>query len=259
MTSALLLTAVLSACQAERVTWEIEGVEREAVVYPPAKRSEGGPPLVFGFHGHGGRVRNAARTFRFQDLWPEAVVVYMQGLPTPGKLTDPEGKKPGWQHDKEAQGGRDLKFFDAVLASMKKRFGVDPNRIYCTGHSNGGGFTYLLAGARPGVFAAVAPSAAAGIRHLRGASPVPLMHIAGRRDTLVKFEWQEWTMKAARRLNGCEGKGETWEKIGTRYASTKGAEVVTLIHDGTHKYPPAAPGLIVKFFKAQVRPSKVDR
>src|SRR6478672_3764464 len=51
-------------------------------------------PLVFDFHGHGGKDRHAARSHRLHEAWPEAVVVYMQGLNTPGKLTDPEGKKP---------------------------------------------------------------------------------------------------------------------------------------------------------------------
>ncbi|MEI9864297.1 MAG: hypothetical protein WDN00_07025 [Limisphaerales bacterium] len=45
-----------------------------------------------------------------------------------------------------------MKFFDAVLARLKQDYKVDAKRIYCTGHSNGGGFTYLLWLARGDVF-----------------------------------------------------------------------------------------------------------
>ena len=51
------------------------------------------------------------------------------------------------------QGDRDLKFFDEVLSTLKKEYKVDANRVYATGHSNGGAFTYLLWGERGDVFA----------------------------------------------------------------------------------------------------------
>ena len=106
-------------------------------------------------------MKYAANKFAYHKHWPEAIVVYMQGLNTPGTLTDPQGKLPGWQKTFGDQGDRDLKFFDAVLATLKKDYKVDEKRIYATGHSNGGGFTYLLWAARGDVFAAVAPCAAA--------------------------------------------------------------------------------------------------
>src|SRR5688500_17553323 len=115
-------------------TWEVDGVRREALVYPPSRPTGGKTPLVFDFHGHGGTARHAARTHHIHDAWPEALVVYMQGLPTPGKLTDPEGKRSGWQHGPGDQKDRDLKFFDVVLASMNKDHAVDGDRIYATGH-----------------------------------------------------------------------------------------------------------------------------
>ena len=89
-------------------------------------------------------MNNAARSFQIHERWDEAIVVYMQGLNTPGQLTDPEGKKRGWQKEKGDQKDRDLRFFDEVLKAMKSEYKVDVKRIYSTGHSNGGGFTYLL-------------------------------------------------------------------------------------------------------------------
>ncbi len=245
----------LVAAEPTRMNWTIEGVKREVDVFTPSKPSSDPPPLVFGFHGHGGNMRNAARSFRLHELWPEAVVVYMQGLNTPGRLTDPEGKKPGWQSSVGDQSDRDLKFFDSVLASMKEKHKIDERRVYSTGHSNGGGFTYLLWAARGEVFAAVAPSAAVGGRLLGDLKPKPVLHVAAENDELVKFSWQQARITRLRTLNGC-GEGTEWDKNCTLYPSKDGNPVVTMIHLGTHKYPEEAPPLIVKFFKEHRRPAK---
>lgn len=121
LTAFSLMAASLQAGEPQRREWEVQGVKREALLYVPAKGADQatGVPLVFGFHGHGGSMRNAARSFRLHEVWPESLVVYMQGLNTPGRLTDPEGKRAGWQSTVGNQGDRDLLFFDAVLATLK--------------------------------------------------------------------------------------------------------------------------------------------
>ena len=87
---ALLLLGPLS--DPERMEWKVDDVEREALVCAPSKPGEGKPPLVFAFHGHGGTMRNAARSFAFHERWPEAVVVYPQGLLTPASSRTPRGR-----------------------------------------------------------------------------------------------------------------------------------------------------------------------
>ncbi len=257
MNTWLLALLVARGADPERVEWKVDGVAREALVAAPSRPGEGRPPLVFAFHGHGGTMRNAARTFAFHERWPEAVVVYPQGLPTPGRLTDPEGKRPGWQHGAGEQGDRDLTFFDAMLATMKEKHRIDEDRVYATGHSNGGAFTYLLWGTRGAALAAVAPSAAAGSRSLAVAKPLPALHVAGEKDALVTFAMQQRAIAAIRTLNGCEAAGKDWAPGCTIYASPKGAPVVTFIHPGTHKYPDEAPPLIVRFFKEHSRGERV--
>ena len=274
MTTTILLRAVrraflslifiggLAQAEPERRTWQVDGVEREALVavpsVPPA--GETPAPLVFVFHGHGGTMHHAARTFSLHTRWPEAVCVYMQGLPTVGRLTDPEGKKSGWQPQAGAGGDRDLKFFDAVLATLNKEQKIDPKRIYATGHSNGGAFTYLLWGQRGDVFAAMAPSAAVAVGQLKDMKPKPVLHLAGKNDPLVRFAWQEITMAALRRLNEC-GSGESMNGNLTRYPSTAGCPVFTWIHGGGHEFSAAAAAEIARFFKetadqAQAAPAK---
>jgi len=238
--------------------WTIDGVVRKALVYVPAAAKAApvaGAPVVFAFHGHGGGMTQASRAFGVHTLWPEAVVVYMQGLPTKG-MTDPEGKLPGWQKSPGDYGDRDLTFFDTVLATLKKENKVDAKRVFSTGHSNGGQFTYLLWAMRGDVFAAMAPSAAApGLGWYEKLKPKPALHVAGTNDELVKFGVQERTMKVVRTLNACGAEGEAWAKAGpitgTLYPSKSGTPFVSLIYPGTHKYPAEAPGLIVRFFKEQ--------
>jgi polyhydroxybutyrate depolymerase len=239
--------------------WTIDGTTREALVHIPAASAPKPYPLVFAFHGHGGTMQNAAATFDYHQVWPEAVVVYMQGLNTPGRLTDPEGKKSGWQHSTGFQGDRDLKFFDTVLASLKSDTTVDDRRIYSTGHSNGGGFTYLLWRTRGDVFAAMAPSAAAGpgegwLKNIAALKPKPVMHLAGEMDPLVKYDWQKETIQTLIKLNGCDEKGVEWAPQCTLYQSKTGTPVVKLIHSGGHNFPAEAPALFVKFFKEHAKP-----
>ena len=238
----------LSARGFEQLEFQVDGVRREATICVPASAKATNIPVVFVFHGHGGNMRQAARSFAIERQWPEAIVVYMQGLNTPGRLTDPEGKRTGWQSAAGEQGDRDLKFFDVVLTRLKRDYQVDAKRVYSTGHSNGGGFTYLLWAERGDVFAAVAPSAAVA-RYPNRLKSKPAMHLAGEKDTLVKFAWQKAMMEAVRKVNGCEAEGEPWNVLCTLYPSKGGTPLVTFIHPGGHEFSREAPALIVKFFQ----------
>ena len=238
-----------------RREWTVDGVVRQALVSEMESDKMKAAPVVFVFHGHGGNMGQAAKSFAIHLLWPEVIVVYPQGLPTPSALVDPEGKKSGWQHAAGGQDDRDLKFFDAMLATLRKDYRVDDKRIYVTGHSNGVYFTYLLWAMRGGQLAAVAPSAACVGAALAVLKPKPVLHVAGAKDPLVKFAWQMATVDTVRKLNQC-GEGQPWEEQPgcTLYPSKRGAPVVTCIHPGGHVFPPAAPALIVKFFKEHALP-----
>lgn len=233
--------------------WDMDGVMRQALVWVPESIPTNGCAMIFAFHGHGGSAAQAARHFHYHEIWPEAMMVYMQGLPTPGPLTDPEGKRNGWNSKPGDPDNRDLKFFDTVLSSLQEEYNIDSKRIYCTGHSNGAGFTYCLWAARGDVFAAVAPSGAFSMEALPKLKPKPALHVAGENDTLVKFIWQQRMMSLVHQVNRCEKSGEPWASsgnlTGTLYPSESGTPLVTLIHPGGHTFPKEAPELIVRFFK----------
>jgi polyhydroxybutyrate depolymerase len=233
--------------------WTVEGTEREALVFAPEVPSKAKPPLILAFHGHGGNMRFAARGMHFQDAWPEAVVVYLQGLPTAGFILDQKGVRPGWQHDAGQLNDRDLKFVDAVLATLREKYSVDERRIYATGFSNGGLFTYLLWAQRPNVFAAFAPGGAVILPTVRVTQPRPALHFGGERDRLARFAKQQETIEQIRKLNGCSARGESCGTYCTLYPSTTGTPVATFIHPGGHFYPPPVTAVIVKFFQEHLR------
>lgn len=234
----------------KRMEWKVGGVTREALVYAPEPSK--GAPLVFVWHGHGGTMRHASVSFALHKLWPEAVVVYPQGLPTSGKIVDREGRLPGWQFNPGENDDRDLKFFDAMLDSFKRDLEVDPGRVFATGHSNGGRFVYLLWATRADAIAAFAPSASAATGLLGRMKPRPCLHIAGENDRLVAFANQRRTMDQVRKINGCDDDGRRWGDFDvkvTLYPSRNKAPLVTAIYPGGHEFPREGPELIVKFFR----------
>jgi len=236
------------ARKASTIEVKVGKTVREALVYEPVEKAPKPFPTVMVFHGHGGQPLGASRSMSFQKAWPEALVVFPKGVPTPGRLTDPEGKRSGWQHRVGDHGDRDLLFFDALLKELGQK--RELGDLFVTGHSNGGGFSYLLMGQRPEKIKAVAASACGGRPAPQG-KPRPVMHIAGRTGPLVLFANQSQTIEAWKTFNRCGEEGVPWERVATRYASPLGCPVVTFIHDGDHKYPVEAVPLIVRFFKEQ--------
>jgi polyhydroxybutyrate depolymerase len=239
----------LRAAEGARLRIDVDGTQREALVFAPTEKPKsGGSPLVFVFHGHGGSSQSISRTMHMQDIWPDAIVVYPQGLNTPTRV-DPEGKKPGWQRSSGDQKDRDLKFVDAMLASIRKIHEVDDKRIYVTGFSNGGVFTYVLWSERPNVFAAVAPCAGLPLPGVHVKVPKPAFIVAGEADPLVKIENQRAMIEEVRKLNGATSAGKQID-VATLYQSEHGTPVETLVHSGGHVLPKEAPKLIVDFFRA---------
>ncbi|MEO8256007.1 MAG: PHB depolymerase family esterase [Acidobacteriota bacterium] len=230
------------AQRAEVKAWRLNGETRRAIVYAPsAKTASGRAPLVLSFHGHGDNMQN----FQHTDLhraWPEAIVVYFQGLPSRDGLA-------GWQVEKGQDDDRDLALVDAAITSLREEFKVDEARVYSTGFSNGANFTYLLWAERPGVFAAFAPVAARLRPSVKLMRPKPIVHIAGTGDAQIRYADQLAAIEAARRANGATGKGTGCGGGCTIYDSPSGAPVMTWIHPGGHEYPDSTSERIAKFFR----------
>ena len=241
-----VLTPLSVKAESKTMTWTIEGVKREAIVYLPAAKSPGGKaPLIFSFHGYGDDMQSF-QTVDLHKAWPAAIVVYPQGLPTP-RSNQPG--MAGWQVQKGTYDDRDLKFADAALASLRRQYKVDDARIYATGFSNGAAFTYLLWAERPNVFAAFAPVAGTLRASTPPRTPRPVLHVGGVQDNRVKFETQKETIEMARKINGATGKAEGCGPGCLLYGSASGTPVMIWLHTGGHEYPDGTSERIVKFFK----------
>jgi polyhydroxybutyrate depolymerase len=243
-----------AATEPQIMHWTVNGVERQALVYIPESAKLTATPIVFIFHGHGGNMNMMFRSRGFDKLWPEAIIVSPQGLNTPGRLTDPNGELPGWQKGPGDMNDRDLLFFDAMLKTLHDDYKIDDKRIYATGHSNGGSFTYLLLETRSDVLAAAAPSAASAVLAIPRIKPKPILHIMGEKDPLVKPAWQEATINGMMKVNSCSKEGKAYATDATIYASSTGNPFIVYKHAGGHVFPQEANAVVIQFFKSMVKP-----
>lgn len=246
------LAALLLATPSETTrTFQIDNLERKAIVCAPTVSSTH-PPLVFVFHGHGGNMNYSLRKFGVEKLWPEAVVVYPDGMPIKG-MYDPNGTKNGWQKNRGESGDRDLHFFDTMLAAMKKDYGVDPNRVYSMGHSNGAAFTYLLWKERGDKLAAIGPAAAVMMRATPGLKPLPVFIVAGDHDNVVPFRWQQQTIQFLKGYLGVASGTPDWVSGKQMLYQGAKANLGVCVFPGGHNYPDEASKMIVDFFKAHTK------
>jgi len=237
---------------------DVDGHLRSAWIVDPLRAGgdERPRPVVFVFHGHGGRAEGIARGLAIHRHWPDAVTVYPQGLPTPG-LFDKEGRGTGWQHDRGDLADRDLRFFDAMLDALLREGRADPRRVYVTGHSNGGGFCYVLMAARGERLAAAAPSSASAAQHVGDVAlpELPLLHSGSPRDRVIKWRSQMVAIDRARSDRNCGG-GEPLEAQPdvVRFPSPSGP-VCLFEHDEGHRIPRRQAGLTAAFFQQHARPA----
>jgi dienelactone hydrolase len=118
----------------------IDGSVQYYAVTPPVPGFAERPALFFSLHGAGVEAINQARSYA-PKKW--------------GYVVAPTNRRPygfSWE---------DWGRLDAleVLDLVTKRFGIDEERIYLTGHSMGGHGTWFLGATYPGKFAAIGPSA----------------------------------------------------------------------------------------------------
>ncbi len=251
MSSLISVTLLLLAgVSPEFLKLNLEGVERTAVIYAnPEIRHENGAPLVLAFHGHGGNAKRQAERLAIHEAWPEAIVVYPQGESGIRGRTDLRGVRSGWQMRPGQAGDRDLKFVDALLDEISRRYAVDPTRVYTVGHSNGGRFAAVLWVARPDKFAAFASACGQGGTLINQARPKPVMMIMGERDRLVPIRSQRTSIELARKLLGTDEANASHDGYLTVERGPEGLELVTYIHPRGHSWPNDANPHIVDFFQ----------
>ncbi len=112
-------------------------------------------PLLFGLHGGGA---GGADRKLVVGSGPHAMPFYRGQCGKRGWIAVcPTALQAGW-------GGLNHDFIDAILDELRALYNIDENRIYLTGHSMGGGGTWVQGTRIPEVWAAIAPTASYGVR-----------------------------------------------------------------------------------------------
>ncbi|HET6549359.1 MAG TPA: PHB depolymerase family esterase, partial [Solirubrobacter sp.] len=149
-------------------TVEVDGRQRQYLVYVPRRPAVTGPerPVVFMYHGTSGDGERFLKIsgWREQADATGLVAVFPTGLRY--RVLDSGRRVTKWNSfdlaadlDPGETPADDVAFTDAMLADLEAQLPVDARRVYASGFSNGAEFTARLAVERSTVFAAAAFSA----------------------------------------------------------------------------------------------------
>ena len=190
-------TAVTEVCARGDHFDEIEssGQTRQYLLHVPATyKPEEPAALVLVFHGAGIGAERFVGYTRFSSVADREgfLVVYPQGL----------GEEPFWNTSPRSY---DVQFISDLLDHLQRRCQVDPNRIYASGHSNGGGMVDRLACVLGDRLAAIGPvSGAYSSGICLPSRPIAVFAIHGTADNIVSYDGiPEWAADWARR-NRCD-------------------------------------------------------
>lgn len=143
--------------QAGNNTLTVDGLQRQFMLTLPNDADTGGPfPVVFNYHGVGDTAANMSSLlsghvntpdFHFILITPEDTDYMAMGL-----------MNIDWDvlAIPVADDNIEVKLFDAVLACLESRWGVDENAIHSVGFSMGGFVTDLIGVTRGGLLASIA-------------------------------------------------------------------------------------------------------
>ena len=170
-------------------TINYEDIDRTFILYVPSSYDRSSKqPLVFNFHGYGS---NASEQMAYGDMRSQAdangfILVH------PEALDDIYGRSRwnigGWSqsvHD-------DVKFTENLINLLMDKYSINAERIYSTGMSNGGFFSFHLACNLNASFAAVASVTGSmtysTFDNCNPRKPTPVMQIHGSLDATVPYK-----------------------------------------------------------------------
>lgn len=188
---ALGITLAALACAAEPpdgplapgdhdLTVAVGDETRRYILHLPRRANVAAPvPLLLAFHGGGGNAKG------FRDYAGLDAVADREGFAVayPDGSGGIAGRLLTWNAGEccgraMRDGVDDVAFIRALVRDAEGRVQIDRDRIYATGHSNGGMMSYRLAVEAPDLVAAIAPVGGAMIlTEPQLTRPVPVLHI----------------------------------------------------------------------------------
>ena len=166
-----------------------QGIDRDFSVYIPESYTHDSPSsMIFVFHGFGGSNDFIMYTSNFNSISEREnfIVVYPQGSSFWGY---PHWNVGGWTNGSSVN---DVEFIDFLIELISDQYNINQDRVYATGMSNGGFFSYLLACQLSNKIAAIASVTGSMTNEtLNNCDPgkeVPVLQIHGTEDPIVTYE-----------------------------------------------------------------------
>lgn len=194
-TALLLMLAMVSIAMNAIEKIKVGNSVREIIAYAP-KNLPASPALLIACHGYNqdapylqslAKIESVADTAKF-------VVVYANG----------EGK--AWDTSRS----KDTQFMEVIIDSMASRYHINRNRVYLTGFSMGGMFTYHCANRLCNKIAAFCPVSGypMGGPNASSSRPVPILHTHGTSDDVCSYGPAQSHIDAWVKHNGCNATPE---------------------------------------------------
>lgn len=214
-------------------------------------------PLVFNIHGYAQWPANQSNISNWNDLADEEgfIVVYPMGTGLPLQWATSTAV------DDSPEAMKEVVFISDLISQLSALYNIDPQRIYASGLSNGGGMSFMLSCTLADRIAAIGSVSGAYLYPWEGcnpARPVPLIAFHGIDDQVVPYfggpsqmfdvpfpDIPEWMAEYARR-NDCSAESQLppqGQVTGLRYTDcSENADVVFfMIADGGHSWPGGDP------------------
>ncbi len=184
---AFVTTVAIHAQQVINTTLQHDGKTRQYRLYIPASYDASKPaPLILNFHGFTNNINVQYNQSDFRQLAEDNQFIFV----TPQGL----GFLAGWAINNNFGGNEDdLGFSNALINKIESEFNINPKRIYATGFSNGGFFSYRLACELSPRIAAVASVAGSMTRRwidrnqCQPQHPTAVLQITGTRDNTISI------------------------------------------------------------------------
>ena len=155
---------------------------------PPHEQNVAGLPLLLVLHDRGADGEHAREVTGLDRIGVEKgfVVAFLDGT---GRLPK---RQAGWNAGGDGSASRssvdDVAFCKAVVADIQKRVPIDAQRVFVTGHGNGGAMCHRLAREAADVFRGIAPVAGAmNATDHDPSSPVAVLMVHGTNDQHVRI------------------------------------------------------------------------
>lgn len=200
----------------------VDGRQREYKTYIPEGLGEN-RPLMISMHGMN------------QDADYQRGMLQIESIADTAKFATvfPEGINRSW----DITGQSDINFVLAIIDDMAQKYNIDKNRVYLSGFSMGGMFTYHAMNYIADRIAAFAPISGypMGGQPFESLRPVPIIHTHGTTDDVVTYENVQARLDGWIARNGCSPTPMVTEEYRyngcTRYQwgpGDEGAEVVLI-------------------------------